>query len=70
MKELEILKEIGNILSNEIDNRSTVLIIKAKILDYRLAVYERAFKEASDIVSETFNKKEVSLESNPKDCSL
>ena len=51
MKEQEILSEIRNILSNEIDNRSTVIIIEAKIMDYHMAVYGQAFKEAGDMVT-------------------
>ena len=53
MKEQDILKEIRKMLSDEIDNRSTVILIEAKILDYHIAVYSRAFKDSGDIVSKT-----------------
>ena len=59
MKEQDILKEIRKMLSNEIDNRSTVILIEAKILDYHIAVYGRAFKEAGDMVTEALRPQAI-----------
>ncbi len=55
MNEQEIKNEIQKMLYDNIENRSTVILIQAKILDYGMAVYERAFKEASEIVDKTLN---------------
>ncbi len=56
MKEQKLKEEIRQMLYDNIENRSTVILIQAKILDYGLSVYERAFKEATKLVDESLRK--------------
>lgn len=51
----KIRLEIRSKLLEITDNRATVILIESMILDYRVAVYERAFKEASEIMYSTFD---------------
>jgi len=51
----QIKQEIRNELLQLTDNMATIILIESKILDFGVAVYTRAFKEASDIVSKTLN---------------
>ena len=48
----KIKLEIRNELLELTDNMATIILIESKILDYRLAVYERAMQEAKDIFFE------------------
>ena len=47
--EEQIKKELNEMLSKEISNRSTVILIEAKIADLCQAYYSKAFKRAKEI---------------------
>ena len=47
MSEAKINEEIREMLSKEIDNRSTVILIMSKISDLELAAFDRGIKKCS-----------------------
>lgn len=58
-KEEQIKKELNKMLSMEIDNASTIILINAKVSDLCLEFFNRGFKSASDIAIEMAGERKI-----------